>query len=443
MMTTPTVNAEPRVATMDVPVAIRASGLHPSDRGILRLQLEAAGRGSWQSWASFDARSDGGIDVSSQAPVAGTYEGIEPMGLFWSMDRMDSGSKRGKQAGSEEDASDGPPTGARGIDPMRGSLTLEVDGQVLASCEIERRWLPEGVGRRPVTVEGLVGTLFLPPSEGPVPAILVLGGSEGGLDERIAALLSRQGFATLALAYFGCAQLPDELASVPLEYIEEALNWLSSQEEVDSERIAVWGGSKGAELALVMASRDQRIRAAVAYTPSSVVWQGISRKPGSARTPRASWSNGGEDLPFVKTVVTPWMIVRFILGSFGVPLSLLPLYAKGLENEDAVRTASIPVERINGPVHLVSGTADRLWPSSAMAQAIEARLAEHGSAHECIRLSYEGAGHAIVVPNLPTKPGLRSGPILLGGDAKTNAQAAADAWEKIAVFLRRHLVGNA
>jgi dienelactone hydrolase len=47
----------------------------------------------------------------------------------------------------------------------------------------------------------LVGTLFSPASSGTRPAVVVLGGSEGGLlGEGVAATLARRGYAALALA---------------------------------------------------------------------------------------------------------------------------------------------------------------------------------------------------------------------------------------------------
>src|SRR5699024_11289262 len=60
----------------------------------------------------------------------------------------------------------------------------------------------------------------LHPDCGPLPTIVVLGGSEGGLSESSAALLASHGFNTFALAYFGIEDLPKELVNIPLDYIE-------------------------------------------------------------------------------------------------------------------------------------------------------------------------------------------------------------------------------
>jgi dienelactone hydrolase len=73
------------------------------------------------------------------------------------------------------------------------------------------------VDRWPVREGGLVGTFFRPSTPGPHPAVIVLGGSDGGLREGSAAVIARQGYATLALAYFGVGPLPPELVEVPVE----------------------------------------------------------------------------------------------------------------------------------------------------------------------------------------------------------------------------------
>ncbi|HKS21697.1 MAG TPA: acyl-CoA thioester hydrolase/BAAT C-terminal domain-containing protein [Thermoanaerobaculia bacterium] len=78
------------------------------------------------------------------------------------------------------------------------------------------------------------------------------------------ALLASHGYAALAVAYFGIAPLPDDLDRIPLETVDRAVAWLRAQPSVDPKRIAIWGGSKGAELALVAASRNPAIRAVVA-----------------------------------------------------------------------------------------------------------------------------------------------------------------------------------
>ena len=58
--------------------------------------------------------------------------------------------------------------------------------------------------------DGFVGTLFLPPGEGPFPAVINMYGGiyRGKVVEDRSAMLASRGIASLALAYFGVPGLP-------------------------------------------------------------------------------------------------------------------------------------------------------------------------------------------------------------------------------------------
>lgn len=99
------------------------------------------------------------------------------------------------------------------------------------------------------------------------------------------------------------------------------------------------GASKGGELALLLAATfPDLVGPVVAYTPSSVVRQGIDLA--AQRPPLlSSWSLGGRPLPFapVPQGVAP------AHGERGV--SFLPIYERGLDDVAADSEAVISVER--------------------------------------------------------------------------------------------------
>jgi dipeptidyl aminopeptidase/acylaminoacyl peptidase len=223
---------EPARARIDEKVRVRVLGLQPKGTVVLRARMN----GDWSSYASFEADPTGVVDVSSQPALSGTYEGIDQMGLFWSMAAQD-------EVKALSFIFESPLT------PTMATLTAEVGGEVVASGTLERTHVAPGVRVIPVREQGLVGTLFRPDSDGPRPAIIDLGGSIGGLLERRAALLASHGYAALALAYFGIEGLPPDLFRIPLEYFETAIRWLQVQEGVASDRVAVMGESRGGELA--------------------------------------------------------------------------------------------------------------------------------------------------------------------------------------------------
>ena len=169
-----TMVVEPRIALHDVPVEIRLSGLIPSQPVTLRARTADQQGQIWEAWATYAANADGVVDVKAQAPLSGSFAGIEPMGLFWSMRPQDVEH-------SEDMFFDNP-----ALAPQSVTITAEEQGEILACVEITRLYmLPEPeITRQSVREDGLIGTLFYPPSPGPHPTVIVLGGGDGGLIEK-------------------------------------------------------------------------------------------------------------------------------------------------------------------------------------------------------------------------------------------------------------------
>jgi uncharacterized protein len=279
---------------------------------------------------------------------------------------------------------------------------------------------PDGVR---IDRDGVFANFFAAKRQGKRPAILFLGGSEGGLGAGGGGpikALTAEGYDVLYLCYFGCAGTPAQLANVPLEEFDRALAFLRAQPDVDAKRIAVVGGSKGAEAALLVASRDPRLKAVVAGMPSSVAWPGVV----NSLIMQPSWTAAGAAVPFLPYAFASYA-KRGVFGLYNDALPTLP------QHPDAV----IPVERIRGPILLVCGEADSLWPSCPMADEISARLSANGRPAASV-LRYKDAGHQVFgVPVENPHDWLGS----LGGSADGNAAARADGWPKVLAFLKAAL----
>ncbi len=268
----------------------------------------------------------------------------------------------------------------------------------------------------------------------------MLGGSGGGLSERGAALLASRGFAALALAYFRAEHLPQDLIEIPLEYFETAIRWLQRHPSVNGDRLAVMGASRGGELALLLGATFPDIKAVVGYVPSGLVHGGLAAG-GQTNEPRAAWTHHGKPIPFVSR---PGGRPAMDAAPANEPLALTPMFLRMLEDRAAVDAATIPVERINGSVLLISGQDDAMWPSPVLSEIAIQRLAQHKHPHPYRHLTYPGAGHLIIPPGLPatftaSMHALAGRLLAFGGTPKDNAAACMDAWRNVLAFLRESL----
>ena len=405
----------PSKSPVDRSVAIRVHGLSGGAIVGLRTALvDATGR-QWAARAEFRADAGGNVDTGRDPSRSGTYRGVETAGLFNQMQAV--GDTTGRLRFQTP-----------GLSTLPTIIALEdSSGRVLDSLVVERFFLGPGVRIAPLTDTRLRGRLFVPARPG-APGIVVLGGSEGGFPDDLAALLATNGYFALSLAYFGGDSLPSELAEISLDYVGQAINWLKAQPGVWSDRIALVATSKGAEAALLVASQVAGVSAVVAYAPSSVAWSCICSEPA-----RSSWTVGGKPVVAVPPGADP-----AYRRDAGEPLRPAVNYLYRLR--ETPPSAVIPVERIAGPLLLVAGGDDQLWPSLPMANAIMQRRALPKRHPDDQLLVYPQAGHLIgkaFVPAGSTRTG--GGRLETGGTSAGNARAQADAWPRVLAFLAKAL----
>ena len=277
----------------------------------------------------------------------------------------------------------------------------------------------------------LVASFGRPDTSSRVPGVLAVGGLDGGLPEYFLDLLVPQGFACLGVAYFGIEGTPASLMDIPLERLERALRWLAGNPGVEARgRVAVIGASRGGELALLLAATfPQLVGPVVAYTPSSVVWPGMDA--GMQPAAASSWSVRGVGFPFVPYVdgAMPSMSER--------GLAVRPVFERALADPAAVREASIPVEQATGPLLLVSGGDDQVWPSERMCRMVVDRMAARGRAADVKHLNYPRAGHALFPYTGPSGVPVRTQVRLdFGGTPAADRAAHAAAWRHVVAHLR-------
>ncbi|KAM4666735.1 acyl-coenzyme A amino acid N-acyltransferase 1-like isoform 1-T1 [Amazona ochrocephala] len=406
------VTVTPRSSLADRPVRVHVRGLAPSELITLRAWLRDEQGERFQARAFFRADAMGEVDPGYHPALGGSYSGLYPMGLLWFL-QPDTPFRRLLK----RDVT-GSPFRIH-VEVFHGVLL--VDGpqdRPLASCEAERWFVGAGVQRVPIREGRVRGALFLPPGPGPFPGVVDLFGGAGGLIEFRAGLLASRGFAVLALAFFAYEDLPRTMAQLDLEYFEEATAVLLQHPKVRGPGLGVIGVSKGAEVALAMASFLPLVVATV-------------------------WINGtaflhGNPLVYRDLCIPaiPYGVERLLITEMGA------LDNSAVFNDPRhpmSRSSAIPVERIKGKVLFVVGEADRSLNSKLFARLAMARMPpEQGRI-----LSYPGAGHLIEPPCSPlcSISCIRGSPrpLLWGGEAKAHARAQEHSWKEIIRFLEREL----
>lgn len=402
----------PRVEADDVLILgeapeIHITGLDANEtvtvHAFRRAERWAETSGQWRAtptlahaWARFRANVEGRVDVDADRPLEGSYAGADAFGLLWS-----------GFAGDAAEVAELPrPADALPADISTWSLRVERDGAFVARRDVALRDFGESVRVEDVAFAdarsdggkaGVAGVFAVPADASALPTLILLHGSEGANPadaRRWAGRMAERGFAAFALHYVaydwngGIDGVNPRFDNVPVETLDAARAWLATRSEVDADRIGVLGISKGAELALVGATRYPWLRAVVACVPSDVVWGGWGREPKPGEV-ISSWSWQGAPLPAIPYDNYEDAIQRRITWT-----TLHERSRNALDAEDVTATR-IPVERIDGRVLLIGGGRDEIWPSLPMAEAVATTLREAGKADRVEIMAFPEAGHGI------------------------------------------------
>ncbi|MDX2008773.1 MAG: acyl-CoA thioester hydrolase/BAAT C-terminal domain-containing protein [Myxococcaceae bacterium] len=372
------------------------------------------------AYAVFQADFDGRVS-STQAPLRGSWTGADP---------------------------DAPITTAE------GNLFVQ-DVRVLADwgagdyLELTwpRRTSSSGIDVLPVRgARGVFGDLYLPSTPPPWPVLIALGGPEGGLTvaSEVARTYVEQGYLVLALSYWKTEGLPQAFTRIPLEYFLEAIELVKEYPGARADRIALVGLSRGAEAALLVGSVSPQVKAVVAVVPSGLSW------PAFDVWTEPSWTYRDAGVPYV-----PWanaMPQRRARPDGGEDVVLREVWGEALRRATPaeLEAATIPVERIGGPVLLLAGQDDQVWPSCDFAESTFSRLVDagHAARHPLdARVCYPGAGH-VLNPGYVGLPMGRSAAFeredggvfdVFGGSPQVNGQATREAWSRTNAFLEAAL----
>ena len=216
------------------------------------------------------------------------------------------------------------------------------------------------------------------------PLVVGLGGSEGGNAwasdywKQTREQFLAKGYAFLAIGYFGCKGTPKILDQIAIDDVYQAIAAAKKRLQIDSNQIAVIGGSRGADLALLLGSYYRDIDAVVAMSASHAVFPGHTQDFTSS-----CWTFKGEQLPFipVNDQAVPFLMKRDLRGTFTAMM----------QDSIAEQKSLIKVERIHGTVLLLSADKDEMIPAVQMGEKMAARLKAHQFKYPYQHIVYQGS----------------------------------------------------
>ena len=199
------------------------------------------------------------------------------------------------------------------------------------------------------------------------PLIVGLGGSEGGNAwtgdywKKTREQFIEKGYAFLAIGYFGVKGAPDTLNKIAIEDVYNTIKIASKNKKINNKKIAIIGGSRGADLALLLGSYFKDINCVVSIVGSNAVFPGHTNHFSTS-----CWTYQNKELPFVPVneEAVPFLMKRDLRGAFEAMLN----------DTVAMEKASIKIENIKGSIFLLSATKDEICPSTPMAEMMIQRL---------------------------------------------------------------------
>ncbi|KAL7641360.1 UNVERIFIED_CONTAM: hypothetical protein RMT77_008499 [Armadillidium vulgare] len=408
----------PKSCLQDEKIILKVTGLVPNSPYTLTSHLQDSRKNKFFSYAHYYADRDGTIDTSHNESYGGHYKGVFQMGLLAGLKPAPDEFqylrlfKRDVENPNEIEF-----RLYENFLTVEEIFTLSFLGNVIhyryfMGPEVEKILIK---GRR------VRASLFIPAGEGPFPGVVDMFGAIGGLLEYRSAQLASRGIASLALAFFGYDDLPESMEEFDLEYFKEAVNILLSHKKVKKPYVGAIGVSKGADLALAMATFIPEVKCVI----------GINGCISSVNSPfRVTNDYIIQPLPFVFKNVKVFENIGFCFNE------------SHAEPEDFPETI-IPIYRSNAKFLFIVGEDDNNINSKKYAEISAKLLREAGKENNYKICAYEGAGHLIEPPYSPlcfwSYHKTYDSVFVWGGEIKKHTEAQEKSWVEIISFIKENL----
>ncbi|XP_042285900.1 acyl-coenzyme A thioesterase 1-like isoform X2 [Thunnus maccoyii] len=421
----------------DEPVQVKVTGLRSRQVVTMRARSTDEKGVVFSSSAIYRADGSGEVDLERDPSLSGSYVGVEPMGLLWSM-RADTLHKLFSKN--------------KVLNPHVVKFSvheLEGEGRMLAEATNERFLIGDGVSRVPVKEGSFHGVLFTPPGEGPFPAVLDMCTF---MSEKRACLLANKGFVVLAVSVYN--DKPENVTELHLEFFKEAVDFLQQQPKLQSDKlrsvcqqdrkIITECSEQAEELAFELQVRNKGVGILSISKAGDIALSLAAFVPG---VEAVVWINGCSanaitPLYYKKSkILSPLLIdlSKAIPTESGAVIGKYCLKNPLAEENQATL---VPIEKAKGHFLFVASEDDLNWDSKAHMDQVVERLKHHGK-ENFESVCYPGAGHLLEPPYGPhchSSFHLFAWQLAMwGGEPRSHAAAEVHLWKKIQEFLRSHL----
>lgn len=330
----------------------------------------------WESENIYYSNKSGKINLNTDFSVKGEYLGACNMGCISFLN-----IKEKRKAQPKLDINQIPLN-------KFNSLKLEayIDNQLIDHCTIKRFYLEKKSSYENVDLGECQGRYFNPGEKKKIPGIIIVSGSEGGIEkaQSIAQLLSNYGYATLAIGYFKLTGASTNLSKIPVEIIGKAITYLKSKKEIDANRIGIYGRSKGAELALIAGNIYKELNCIVLNSPTNIILEGLK---GRMPAKESSWTYKDSEIPYFKFDFKNYLISK--------------IKNERYPNLDKNKEYQISVNNITGHVLLICSVQDEVWDSYKSCILLKNRIENTNNNVDVINVSYQNSGHMLTIPFQP------------------------------------------
>jgi dipeptidyl aminopeptidase/acylaminoacyl peptidase len=243
----------------------------------------------------------------------------------------------------------------------------------------------------------ITGVMQIPAGEGPFPVILMNHGffsrsvyNSGDGTDRASAFLAEHGYITLASDYrsWGNSDIDNSFFYSGLVIdVVNLINAIPSIKEADPERVGIWGHSMGGGVTMKVLTIDERIKAAVLYSPVSADFVDIIERwgPGCfgdiAQGELIIGCNSSDVIPD------------------DLPENMQSAYRFAASDEDTLREFSpfYHLDHVNVPLQIHYGTEDGKYISGTPPQwSVKLTQGLRDAGKQAELYQYEGEGHSFI-----------------------------------------------